>query len=41
VEDGAIGAPRLRQLGWQRGPHVAALMPQNTKGAGHGSGQKG
>ena len=33
--------PRLRQLSRERGPYVAALVPQDTKGAGHGSGQEG
>ena len=32
MEHGAIGASRLRQLSWERGPYVvAALPPQDTK----------
>ena len=36
--------PRRRVSGssaGERGPYVAALVPQDTKGAGHGSGQEG
>jgi hypothetical protein len=40
VEHGAIGAPGLRQLSWERGPYVAALVPQDTKGAVMGVGKK-
>ena len=28
---GAIGAPRLQQLSWERGPYAAALPPQDAK----------
>ena len=31
MEHGAIGAPRLRQLSRERGPYVAALVPQDTQ----------
>jgi hypothetical protein len=40
VEPEAIGAPRLRQLSWERGPNVAALVPQDTKESVMGLGKK-
>jgi hypothetical protein len=40
VEPGAIGAPRLRQLSWEGGPYVAALVPQDTKESVMGLGKK-
>jgi hypothetical protein len=40
VEPGAIGARRLRQLSWERGPYVAALVPQDTKESVMGLGKK-
>ena len=40
MEHGAIGASRLRQLSWERGPYVAALPPQDTKEPVMGLGKK-
>jgi hypothetical protein len=40
VEPEAIGAPRLRQLSWERGPCRAALVPQDTKESVMGVGKK-
>jgi hypothetical protein len=40
VEPEAIGAPRLQQLRWERGPYVAALLPQDTKEPVMGLGKK-
>jgi hypothetical protein len=36
----AIGAPYLRQLSWERGRYVAALVPQDTKESVMGLGKK-
>jgi hypothetical protein len=40
VEPEAIGAPRLRQLSWERGPYMAALVLQDTKESVMGLGKK-
>ena len=40
MEHGAIGAPRLRQLSWERGPYMAALVPQDIKESVMGLGKK-
>jgi hypothetical protein len=40
VEPEAIGAPRLRQLSWERGPYMATLVPQDTKESVMGLGKK-
>jgi len=40
VEHEAIGAPRLRQLSWKRGPYAAALPPQDAKELVMGLGKK-
>jgi hypothetical protein len=40
VEAEAIGAPRLRQLSWERGPYMAALVPRDIKESVMGLGKK-
>ena len=40
MEAEAIGALRLRQLSWERGPYMAALVPQDTKESVMGPGKK-
>ena len=40
MEPEAIGAPRLRQLSWERGPYMAALVPQDAKEPVMGLGKK-
>ena len=40
MEYGVTGAPRLRQLGRERGPYVAALVPQDTREPVMGLGKK-
>jgi hypothetical protein len=40
VEPEAIGAPRLRQLSWDRGRYMAALVPQDTEESIMGLGKK-
>lgn len=40
MEHGVTGAPRLRQLGRERGPYVAALVPQDTREPVMGLGKK-
>jgi hypothetical protein len=40
VKPEAIGEPRLRQLIWERGPYMAALVPQDRKESVMGLGKK-
>lgn len=40
MEHGLTGAPRLRQLSRERGPYVAALVPQDTREPVMGVGKK-
>lgn len=40
MEHGITGAPRLRQLGRERDPYVAALVPQDTREPVMGLGKK-
>ena len=40
MEPEAIGAPRLRQLTWERGRYMAALVPPDAKEPVMGLGKK-